>query len=88
MVNVQFNESDLGGGVTIYERLEAPKKAIIGFLISKDIVKDERQANAVLIAIIVVCLCLIIFFLFFANGGSAGRSMTSDEIKNITTIHP
>jgi hypothetical protein len=60
MVDVQFEED---AGVPLYNRLEAPKKALIGFLINRNIVKDESQANLVLLGVIFLCIAVIAAFL-------------------------
>jgi hypothetical protein len=83
---VEYNQADITGGVTIYERLEAPKRALIGFLIKHDVVKDEKGANGVLIGVIIVCILLVPTILLMTKHKPVGTPLTPDQMLKITVV--
>ncbi len=62
---LEFNEES----TTISNRKKAGSTGIIGLLIRNKIVKNEQQANFVLLTFIVVGICLIIYINLKNFGG-------------------
>lgn len=74
MSDVQFQEDQFSSNLNRFNRPEA--KGIIGFLIRRGIVGDEKHANVVLIAVILIALTITFFVV---RGGSSNSAPTYRE---------
>ncbi len=66
MSDVQFQEDQFSSNLSRFNQPEA--RGIIGFLIKRGIVRDERHANVVLIGVIIIAVTVTYFTSF---GGSS-----------------
>jgi len=77
MSNVQFENENFGQYRNTFDK---PHKGLVSFLIKKEIVKTESQANLVLLGIIFVCLAIILYKIFFTSNLS---TIPQKEIEKI-----
>lgn len=68
MSNVQFEEEQ--ADTARYVKYGQTPTGIIGFLLKRGIVKDENQANYVLIGVIILVICVIVGIAFIPSGST------------------
>jgi|GEM_PF-6948941 len=66
MVNISYEE-----GEPLTFSSKSKPRGIIGFLISRNVVRNQYEANLLLVIVIVVCFALSAFFLWPKNQTSS-----------------
>lgn len=85
MTNVQFENEDF---IQFRNPFDRPRKGLVGLLIKLGIAKDEKEANVVLIGVIIACLVIILFWIFVVNkNGSSKPPISKEKIRAVMQLN-
>lgn len=81
-MSVEFNEPQYQTSSPVYTQKE---KGIVGLIMKTGLVKDKKQANLVMIGIIVV-MAIIFFISISSMGNGGGNDYTPEEYPEGTNL--
>jgi len=85
MENVEF-ENELSNKRVLYGKFESSstRPGLVSFLMKKNIVKTEGQANIILLGVVIVCAVLA--YIFIKSSGQVGNITAEQVIESAKRI--
>lgn len=87
MVDVQFEDETPQSYATFYT-YQRVKGGLMGLVMRLGFAEEEKQAEHVLIGIILTCIIISTAVIFLVNRGPEGKQVPDEQIKKIMQIRP